>query len=157
MLHKCLKFTLAEQNQQTLRVNPRKSDGPTNIPGRVLRECAEQLSDVFTDIFNISLSSAVVPMCLKTMTIVPVREAHHEAHQDPVTTLTGPIADYILSDAITTTPHLSLTHLDNKDTYVRMLFIDFSSAFNTNIPQHLIEKLNLLGPNTFSTAGSWTS
>ncbi|KAK3511679.1 hypothetical protein QTP70_014552 [Hemibagrus guttatus] len=50
-------------------------------------------------------------------------------------------------DAITTL-HLSLTHLDNKDTYVRMLFIDFSSAFNTIIPQHLSEKLSLLGINT---------
>ncbi|KAK3518713.1 hypothetical protein QTP70_008919 [Hemibagrus guttatus] len=51
-------------------------------------------------------------------------------------------------DAITTTLHLSLTYLDNKDTYVRMLFINFSSAFNTIIPQHLIEKLSLLGLNT---------
>ncbi|KAI4899983.1 hypothetical protein NFI96_001451 [Prochilodus magdalenae] len=51
-------------------------------------------------------------------------------------------------DAITTTLHLALTHLDNKDTYVRMLFIDFSSAFNTIIPQHLIGKLSVLGLNT---------
>ncbi|KAK3510480.1 hypothetical protein QTP70_009162 [Hemibagrus guttatus] len=51
-------------------------------------------------------------------------------------------------DAITTTPHLALTHLDNKDSYVRMLFIDFSSAFNTIIPQHLTEKLSLLGIKT---------
>ncbi|KAI4892920.1 hypothetical protein NFI96_001301 [Prochilodus magdalenae] len=51
-------------------------------------------------------------------------------------------------DAISTTLHLALTHLDNRDTYVRMLFIDFSSAFNTIIPQHLIGKLNLLGLNT---------
>ncbi|KAI5614135.1 hypothetical protein C0J50_3856 [Silurus asotus] len=50
-------------------------------------------------------------------------------------------------DAIFTTLHLALTHLDNKDLYVRMLFIDFSSAFNRIIPQHLIEKLNLLGLN----------
>ncbi|KAK3552114.1 hypothetical protein QTP86_000780, partial [Hemibagrus guttatus] len=49
------------------------------------------------------------------------------------------------NDAITTTLHLALTHLDNKDTYVRMLLIDFSSAFNTIIHQHLIEKLSLLG------------
>ncbi|KAK3548655.1 hypothetical protein QTP70_016405, partial [Hemibagrus guttatus] len=53
-----------------------------------------------------------------------------------------------MDDAITTTLHLSLTHLDNKDTYVQMLFIDFSSAFNTIIPQHLNEKLSLLGLNT---------
>ncbi|KAK3560344.1 hypothetical protein QTP86_006429 [Hemibagrus guttatus] len=51
-------------------------------------------------------------------------------------------------DAITTTLHLSLTPLDNKDTYVRMLFIDFSTAFNTIIPQHLIEKLTQLNLNT---------
>ncbi|KAK3532777.1 hypothetical protein QTP86_028146, partial [Hemibagrus guttatus] len=51
-------------------------------------------------------------------------------------------------DAITTTLHLALTHLDSKDSYVQMLFIDFSSAFNTIIPQHLIEKLRKLGLNT---------
>ncbi|KAK3508631.1 hypothetical protein QTP70_000917 [Hemibagrus guttatus] len=51
-------------------------------------------------------------------------------------------------DAITTTLHLSLTHLDNKDSYVQMLFIDFSSAFNTIISQHLTEKLSLRGLNT---------
>ncbi|KAK3557297.1 hypothetical protein QTP70_026681, partial [Hemibagrus guttatus] len=50
-------------------------------------------------------------------------------------------------DAIITTLHLALTHLDNKDTYVQMLFIDFSSAFNTIIPQHLTEKLSLLSIN----------
>ncbi len=48
-------------------------------------------------------------------------------------------------DAIFSTLHLALTHLENKDCYVRMLFIDFSSAFNTIILQQLINKLNLLG------------
>ncbi len=50
-------------------------------------------------------------------------------------------------DAISSTLHLALTHIENKDSYVRMLFIDFSSAFNTIIPQQLINKLNLLGLN----------
>ncbi len=50
--------------------------------------------------------------------------------------------------AISTTLHLALTHLEQKDSYVRMLFIDFSSAFNTIISQQLIHKLNLLGLNT---------
>ncbi len=50
-------------------------------------------------------------------------------------------------DAISSTLHLALTHLENKDSYVRMLFIDFSSAFNTIIPQQLVNKLNLLGLN----------
>ncbi|CAI5660864.1 unnamed protein product [Oreochromis niloticus] len=54
-------LTTAEVRKTLRRVNPRKAAGPDNIPGRVLRECAEQLADVLTDIFNISLSSAVVP------------------------------------------------------------------------------------------------
>ncbi|XP_037537292.1 signal peptide peptidase-like 2 [Nematolebias whitei] len=51
-------------------------------------------------------------------------------------------------DAVATALHSALTHLDKKDTYVRMLFIDFSSAFNTIIPQQLIWKLDSLGLNT---------
>ncbi|KAI4892572.1 hypothetical protein NFI96_024739, partial [Prochilodus magdalenae] len=35
-------------------------------------ECADQLTDVFTDIFNISLSSATIPTCLKATTIIPM-------------------------------------------------------------------------------------
>ena len=55
-----------------LRINPRKAAGPDNIPGRVLKDCAEELTDVLTDIFNISLSQAVVPSCFKETTIIPV-------------------------------------------------------------------------------------
>ncbi len=54
------------------RINPRKAVGPDNIPGRVLKNCAAQLTDVLTDIFNTSLSQAVVPTCLKSTTIIPV-------------------------------------------------------------------------------------
>ncbi|KAK3510725.1 hypothetical protein QTP70_015979 [Hemibagrus guttatus] len=163
-----------EQQWPNCRVNPRKSAGPDNIPGRVLRECAEQLADVFTNIINISLSSAIVPTCLKITTIVPVpKKSTVSCLNDYLPIALTPIVmkrferlvmkhikTQLLSsldplqfayhpnrstdDAITTTLHLSLTHLENKDTYVQMLFIDFSSAFNTIIPQHLIEKLNLL-------------
>ncbi|KAK3510966.1 hypothetical protein QTP70_027795 [Hemibagrus guttatus] len=63
-------LSMADVKRTLCRVNPRKSAGPDNIPGRVLMECAEQLVDVFTDLFNISLSSAVVPTCLTTTAIV---------------------------------------------------------------------------------------
>ena len=37
--------------QRALRkVNPRKAAGPDNIPGCVLKECADQLAYVFADI-----------------------------------------------------------------------------------------------------------
>ncbi len=54
------------------RINPLKAAGPDNIPGRILKDCAEQLTDVLTDIFNTSLSKAVIPRCLKSTTIIPV-------------------------------------------------------------------------------------
>ncbi|KAI2644718.1 Phosphopantetheine adenylyltransferase [Labeo rohita] len=54
------------------RINARKALGPDNIPGRVLRDCAVELTGVFTDIFNISLNQAVVPACFKATTIIPV-------------------------------------------------------------------------------------
>ncbi|GAA6106506.1 piezo-type mechanosensitive ion channel component 1-like, partial [Tachysurus ichikawai] len=160
------------------RVNPRKASGPDNIPGRVLRECAGHLADVFTDIFNISLISAIVPTCLKTTTIVPVpkkstvsclndyrpfaltpivMKCFEKLIMRHIETQLPPSLDPLqfayhpnrsTDDAIATAPHLALTHMDNKDTYVQMLFIDFSSAFNTIIPQHLIGKLSLLGLNT---------
>lgn len=40
---------------------------------------------------------------------------------------------------------MALNHLENKDSYVSQLFLDFSSAFSTMIPQTLISKLVTLG------------
>ncbi|KAM9821311.1 uncharacterized protein ACBT44_006950 isoform 1-T1 [Syngnathus typhle] len=53
-------------------INIRKAAGPDNIPGRALKDCAGELTDVFTDIFNTSLLQALVPSCFKAATIVPV-------------------------------------------------------------------------------------
>ena len=50
----------------------------------------------------------------------------------------------------------ALTHIDKLNTYVRVLFIDYSSAFNTIVPSKLITKLRTLGLNNSAT-GSWTS
>ncbi len=170
-------LSAADVRKTLSRINPRKAAGPDNIPGRVLKDCAAQLTDVLTDIFNTSLSQAVVPTCLKSTTIIPVPK------KSPVSCLNDyrPIAltpiimkcferlvmqkiktglpntldplqfaycpNRSTDDAISTTLHLALTHLENKDSYVRMPFFDFSSAFNTIIPQQLINKLNLLGLN----------
>ena len=38
--------------------------------------------------------------------------------------------------------HTALTHLDKRNTYLRMLFIDYSSAFNTIVSSKLIIKLD---------------
>ncbi len=50
-------------------------------------------------------------------------------------------------NAIAFTLHTALSHLENKNTYVRMLFMDYSSAFNTIVPATLVAKLQTLGLN----------
>uniref|UniRef100_A0A9J8D6D0 Reverse transcriptase domain-containing protein n=1 Tax=Cyprinus carpio carpio TaxID=630221 RepID=A0A9J8D6D0_CYPCA len=160
------------------RINARKAPGPDNIPGRVLRDCAVELTDVFTDIFNISFSQAVVPTCFKATTIIPVLKEPSPSHFNDyrpvaltpifmkcferlvmhhIKSAIPPTLDPFqfaywsnrsTNDTIATTLHSALTHLEKKDSYVRMLFIDFSSAFNTIIPQQLINKLVQLGLNT---------
>ena len=145
-----------------------KAAGPDNIPGCVLKHCAEELTDVLTDIFNTSLCQAVVPTCFKSTTIVPVpKKASPSSFNDYHPVALTPIvmecfkrlvmqhiksvlppsldpyqfayrANRSTEDAIFTALHSALTHLDTKDSYVRMLFLDFSSAFNIIIPQQLI-------------------
>ena len=144
----------------------------------MLKDCAEQLAEVLTDIFNLSLSQAVVPSGFKRTTIIPVpKTASVKRLNDYRPVALTPIMmkcferlviDHIkealpdsldplqfayrpnrsTDDAINHALHAALTHLDKRNTYVRMLFVDFSSAFNTIIPQQLAEKLHKLGLST---------
>ena len=57
-------------------------------------------------------------------------------------------------DIIAITLNTALSHLDNKNIYVRMLFIDYSSTFNTIVPSKRILKLEALGLNPLPV--SWT-
>ncbi|KAK3561274.1 hypothetical protein QTP86_030688, partial [Hemibagrus guttatus] len=169
-------LTPVKVKKTLLRINPRKAPGPDNIPGRVLKNCAEDLKDVLTDIFNIS--QAVVLKCFKATTIIPVpKKPHPSSHNDYWPVALTPIImmcferlimQYIKSvlppshyqfqfayrtnwsteDAISAALHSALTHLDSKYSYMRMLFLDFSSAFNTIIPQQLINKLRHLRLNS---------
>ena len=50
-------------------------------------------------------------------------------------------------DAISIALHTALSHLDKRNSYERMLLIDYSSAFNTVVPSKLINKLRTLGQN----------
>eukprot|EP00061_Rhincodon_typus_P004092 g21723.t1 len=56
-------------------------------------------------------------------------------------------------DAISLGLRSSLEHLDIKDTYVRLVLVDYSSAFNTIILSRLISKLRDLGLS--STPCNW--
>ncbi|KAI4905396.1 hypothetical protein NFI96_030512, partial [Prochilodus magdalenae] len=56
-------------------------------------------------------------------------------------------------DAIALTLHTALSHLDKQNTYVRMLFVDYRSAFNIIAPSRLDIKLRDLSLN--SSLSSW--
>ena len=50
-----------------------------------------------------------------------------------------------VSDAVSAVVYSALTHLESRDSYVRLVYLDFSSAFNNIMPQTLVKKLLLLG------------
>ena len=162
--------------RRTLRaVNPRKATGPDGVPGKVLRDCADQLAGVFTNIFSQSLSQAVIPSCLKTSTIIPVpkkssvsclndyrpvaltsiaMKCFEKLVRSHITSVLPPELDPYqfayranrsTEDAIATALHSTLNHLEKRGSYARLLFVDYSSAFNTIIPDRLVSKLAELG------------
>ncbi len=57
-------------------------------------------------------------------------------------------ANRSVDDAVNVGLHFILQHLDRPGTYVRILFVDFSSAFNTIIPDTLQNKLTQLSVPT---------
>ncbi len=172
-----LTLSVADITWSFQRVNIRKAEGPDGIPGRVLKACAFQLAGVFTDIFNLSLSLSVVPSCFRKSTIVPIPKKNkitclNDWRPVALTPIFSKcfeklVRDYICSvlpasldplqfayrsnrstdNAIAFTLHTALSHLENKNTYVRMLFVDYSSAFNTIVPATLVAKLQTLGLN----------
>ena len=62
--------------------------------------------------------------------------------------------DRSVQDAVLTLLHYTSQHLDKRNTQVRALFVDFSSAFNTIQPHILMSKL--LEMNINSKIIAWT-
>ncbi|TWW53073.1 NACHT, LRR and PYD domains-containing protein 12 [Takifugu flavidus] len=169
-------FTISEQDvrRQFARLKPAQGPWPGRRVSLTLRHCAEELTPVFTDIFNSSLESCQVPACLKTSTIVPVPKKPRITglndyrpvaltsvvmkslerlilpHLKSITTpLLDPLqfayrANRSVDDAVNLALHSILQHLDSPGTYARILFVDFSSAFNTIRPALLQDKLSQL-------------
>lgn len=150
--------------------NVGKAAGPNRIPGLLLKSCTAQLAGVFMNIFNLSLSLSVVPVCFKIDTIIPVPKsstvtALNDCQPVALTPIVSKcfnrlVRDFICfslpgsldqlqvvyrhnrstDDAIALTLHTSLSHLEKRDMYARMLFVDYRSVFNTNIPLKLKRK-----------------
>ncbi|XP_061612198.1 galactokinase isoform X1 [Phyllopteryx taeniolatus] len=144
----------------------KKVAGPDHVSPSCLKVCTDQLAPVFTQIFNRSLELCEVPSCFKCSTIIPVpkkpaisglndyrpvaltsviMKSFERLVLDHLKSVTGPLLDPLqfayqanrsAIDAVNMGLHFILEHLDSAGTYARILFVDFSSAFNTIIPEH---------------------
>ncbi|KAF7707231.1 hypothetical protein HF521_018449, partial [Silurus meridionalis] len=125
-----------------------------------------------------TVAQVTVPTCLKTTTIIPVpkhsaAKCLNDFHPVALTPIAIKCFEKLVlnhltaglpptldphqfayrpnrstEDAVSTALHSALTHLDKSNTNIRMLFIDFSAAFNTVLPSVLITKLSDLGTCT---------
>ncbi len=139
-----------------------------------LKTCADQLASIFTQIFNRSLELCEVTSCFKRSTIIPVpkkpkitglndyrpvaltsvvMKSFEKLVLAYLKDIAGPLLDPLqfayranrsMDDAVNMGLHYIPQHLDKSGTYVRILFVDFSSAFNTIIPTLLQTKLTQL-------------
>ncbi len=162
-----LSLSVADVTRSFKWVNIQKAVCPDGIPSHVLKVC----------IFNLSLSLSVVPACFKKSTIVSIPKKNkitclNDWRPVALTPIFSKcfeklVREHICSvlpasldplqfayrsnrstdNAIAFTLHTALSHLENKNTYVRMLFVDYSSAFNTIVPATLVAKLQILGLN----------
>ncbi len=151
----------------------RKAPDPDGVTPVCLKSCADQLAPIFTQIFNRSLELCEVPSCFKRSTIIPVPKKSkitglNDYRPVALTSVamksfrlvlaylmdtTGPLLDPLqfayranrsVDDAVNMGLHYILQHLDRPGTYVRILFVDFSSAFSTIVPSLLQPKLTQL-------------
>ena len=164
-------ITETEVRTQLRRVKPSKAAGPDGLPAKLLNKCADSLAPAFLPLFQQSVDTGVIPILWKSSTIVPVpkkpkvKELNNfrpvaltplpmkclekivlknllpfvEPHLDPLQFAyrTGRGVE----DAIATLLHKLLKHIESPGCYARILFADFSSAFNTMQRHTLIKKL----------------
>lgn len=62
--------------------NSEHAIGNYGITRMVLKDCADQLTGLFTKIFNLSSAQATLTPCLKTSTIISVSKKK-KTHQQP--------------------------------------------------------------------------
>ena len=162
----------SETRSEFKRVNSRKACGPDGITPKLLKMCANELCFIYTYIFNLSLTFSEIPSIWKHSEIIPIpkKDKIIELNDLRPVALTSvpmkcferivlnkikpyfsPLQDQLqfayrarrsVEDAIVCFLDCIYKHLDKPRGYSRVLFVDFSSAFNTIKPNILLNKLN---------------
>ena len=55
-----------------LEINEHKATGPDQIPGKILKLCANELVDIYVTLFQASIDQGIVPNDWKTANIMPL-------------------------------------------------------------------------------------
>ena len=170
-------ITAGQVTGELKRLCPRKAAGPDGVCPRLLKACAVELGEPLQHIFNLSLQQGRVPRLWKTSCLIPVPKKPHPSELNdfrPVA-LTSHISKTMerlllhilrpqvrhaldplqfayqekvgVDDAIIHLLHRAHSHLDKGKGAVRIMFFDFSSAFNTIQPHRLKDKLVQMGVN----------
>ena len=153
------------------KLKSNKASGPDGLSPKILKLCSKQLSYIYCTIFNMSLNICKIPTLWKTSKIIPVPKTSNISQMNdlrPVALtpvimkcLEKIVLSYVIpfvnssldplqfaykpkrsvEDAILYFTSNIYRHLDTPKSYVRTLFVDFSSAFNTIQPHLLMSKL----------------
>ena len=177
IVDECLVISENETRKEFLNVNANKAKGPDGLTGKFLKTCASQLCHIYSHIFNISLSTSSIPNVWKTSKIIPVPKKEkvitiNDLRPVALTPIVmkcferiilkhlnkqiSPLLDPLqfayqlkrsVEDALIVFSNYIYNHLGKANTYCRILFIDFSSAFYTIQPHLLVKKLNTFNVN----------
>ncbi|TWW62754.1 hypothetical protein D4764_04G0014010 [Takifugu flavidus] len=170
-----LSLTTHQVRKALKKNRARKVMGPDGISSRLLKSCADQLCGIFSYTFNLSLKLERVPQLWKTSCIISVPKTPRPkdlnsyravalmsylmkmlerlilTHLRPlVSSLMDPLQfayqpSIGVDDAVIYLLHSSLIHLEKAGSTMRIMFFDFSSAFNTIQPRLLGNKLQVAG------------
>ena len=160
-------------------LNIKKASGPDCISALLLKSFAEELTPAWSPLFQLSVDSGCIPDIWKKAVIIPVaKKSCPKENNDfrPVALtsivmksferiMVGKLREQVehlidphqfaynrgrgTDDALNSTTHLILKHLEDPAAYARLLFMDFSSAFNTMLPQTLLDRMKQMGVNPY--------
>ncbi|KAK0148991.1 RNA-directed DNA polymerase from mobile element jockey [Merluccius polli] len=153
------------------KLHPRKAAGPDGLSPRLLKVCAAELGEPLEHLFNWSLRIGRVPTMWKASCLIPVPKKPYpkELNDFRPVALTSHLMKTMerlilgilrpqvrhaldplqfayqekvgVDDAISYLLHRTHSYLDKGKSAVRIMFLDFSSAFNTIQPPRLSDKL----------------
>ncbi|KAK7915928.1 hypothetical protein WMY93_011689 [Mugilogobius chulae] len=159
------------------RTKPSKAPGPDQICGCLLKVCSSQLAGVLCSLFNRSLAEHSIPSIWKSSIICPVAKKSNPTtnndyrpvaltslvmksferlvmaqlqvdvgvHSDPLQFTYRPQRG--VDDAVLTLLHGAISHLEKPKSHASLVFVDFSSAFNTLQPHLMGCKLLQMNAN----------